>query len=318
MKERKNKLLKLGIFVALTSVILFLANKFLHSMAVAKNRLQGKVHKYYDWKFGKVHYTVHGSGKPLLLIHDLVPYYNSEEWKSIEEALSDNHTVYCVDLLGCGRSARPKLSYTHFMYVQLVTDFIKNVIGGKTDILTSGSSSSLAIMSNKYDASLIDKMILINPEDISTISKQHTLLKKVLKRIIEAPLIGTFIYNMCMMRENIDLAFTEKYLYNPFHRDCDLIDSFYESAHLDNSNGKYLFSSYIGGYLVSNVTHALKTATNDILILEGSDEPKAKEILSSYKCYCASVKTKSIQKTKHLPHLENPGKVVSSVEEFLS
>ena len=53
-----------------------------------------------------------------------------------------DHTVYTIDLLGFGRSEKPNLTYTNYLYVQLVTDFIQNIIGEKTDIIASNESIS--------------------------------------------------------------------------------------------------------------------------------------------------------------------------------
>ena len=45
-----------------------------------------------------------GSGKPLLLIHDLDPSSSAYEWNQLEQQLAKDFTVYSIDLPGCGRS----------------------------------------------------------------------------------------------------------------------------------------------------------------------------------------------------------------------
>ena len=92
---------------------------------------------YYEWKFGKIYYTKKGDGKPLLLIHDLTTSSSAYEWNKVIDKFSKTNTVYCLDLLGCGRSDKPNLTYTNYLYVQLLTDFIKHVIGDKTDIIAT-------------------------------------------------------------------------------------------------------------------------------------------------------------------------------------
>lgn len=72
-----------------------------------------------------------GSGSPVLLIHDMLPGACGYEWNRIEEELAMEHTVYTIDLLGCGRSEKPGMTYTNFVYVQVICDFIRNVIGEK-------------------------------------------------------------------------------------------------------------------------------------------------------------------------------------------
>ena len=68
------------------------------------------------------------------------------EWQSMIDELAEDHTVYTIDLPGCGRSQKEKMVYTNYLYVQAVNDFVKHVIKTKTDIITSGDTSSIAVM----------------------------------------------------------------------------------------------------------------------------------------------------------------------------
>ena len=79
-------------------------------------------------------------------VHDLTVYSSAYEWNKIIDKLAENHTVYALDLLGCGRSEKPKITYTNYLYVQLISDFIKNVIHEKTDVVASGFSSSFTLL----------------------------------------------------------------------------------------------------------------------------------------------------------------------------
>ena len=62
-----------------------------------------------------------GEGTPLLLVHDLNCASSNYEWKYVVDDLSKRHTVYAIDLLGCGHSDKPKMTYTNYLYVQLLT-----------------------------------------------------------------------------------------------------------------------------------------------------------------------------------------------------
>ena len=80
---------------------------------------------YFEWRFGNIYYTKKGTGSPILLIHDTLPGASGYEWSKIEDELAIDHTVYTVDLLGCGRSDKSSITYTNFVYVQMISDFIK-------------------------------------------------------------------------------------------------------------------------------------------------------------------------------------------------
>ena len=77
-----------------------------------------------------------------MLVHDLEPASSSYEWHEVRKRLAKNHTVYTIDLLGFGRSEKPNLTYTNYLYVQLLSDFIKSEIGHRTDILATGDAAS--------------------------------------------------------------------------------------------------------------------------------------------------------------------------------
>ncbi len=66
MKKGKHKLLTISILITLTSAAIFIINKLITASAVMKNLLHSREENYYNWRFGKVHYTMQGSGSPLL------------------------------------------------------------------------------------------------------------------------------------------------------------------------------------------------------------------------------------------------------------
>ena len=125
--------------------------------------------------------TKEGTGKPILLIHDLSAMQSEYEWNRIVSDLSKKNTVYTLDLLGCGKSDKPNFTYTNFLYVQLVTDFINNVIGEKADVIVTGNSCSFVLMACHNNDEIIDRILLINPPSISSISKVTSQTNKNVK-----------------------------------------------------------------------------------------------------------------------------------------
>ena len=117
-------------------------------------------------------------------------------------------------------------------------------------------------------------------------------------------------------RSNIELLFTEKLLYNPFHENHQDIDAFYEGAHRGKGDGKYLLSSLVGNYVNLNITHALKNVNNSIYILGGSAEEGIRETLALYTALNPSIETELISKAKHLPQLETPVEVLERIRIF--
>lgn len=187
MNKRKHKFSTPGILFTIAIGMIHLANKaIMASSSFYDVHPRSKNHYFYKWKFGKIFYTKQGSGKPLLLIHDLQTGLSNYEWNKIEADLTKNHEVYTLDLLGCGKSDKPKITYTNFLYVQLLCDFIKNVIGRKTDVIASGYSGSFSIMACRNDETLFRKILLINPPDfkeLNEIPSKNSALQKILLEI---------------------------------------------------------------------------------------------------------------------------------------
>ena len=119
------------------------------------------------------------------------------------ENLQKNHTVYTIDLLGFGRSEKPNLTYTNYLYVQLLSDFIKSEIGHRTDIVATGAAASLAVMACGNSPELFDRLILVNPESLLSCSMVPGKNAKLYKFILDLPIVGTLIYHIASSRQNI-------------------------------------------------------------------------------------------------------------------
>lgn len=310
--------IKTGIILTSVAVAtLHVINRCVNAAAIVKNLLSNNGGHFFEWRFGKVFYTKTGSGSPILLIHDLSPYASSFEWKDMVVKLAKDHTVYCVDLLGCGRSDKPNLTYTNYFYVQLINDFIEQVIGEKTDVAVTGFSSSFVVMACNSNPELFDKIIMVNPERISSLKSVPRKNSKVIKFIMDLPIIGTAIYNMFVSRDNLEYLFMEKYFYNPFLVSKKMLHVYYEAAHLGESGGKYLLSSLHGFYVNVNLEKALSEINNSIVILEGNKVASGKEIVDNYLKINASIEADYLENVKLYPQLENPEQLYEHMRVYL-
>lgn len=271
---------------------------------------------FYEWRFGNIYYTKCGSGSPLLLLHDISPLSSSYEWYELIQKLSKDHTVYAVDLLGCGRSDKPNLTYTNFLYVQMISDFIKQIIGGKTDVAASGLSGSSVLMACYSSPDLFNKIMLVNPESLTSLSRVPGNHSKIRKLILDFPVIGTAVYHLLTRRENIEYLFCERYFHNPFQVQKRYTDLYHESAHLGQSGGKYLLSSINGMYLNINVTKALSEINTSIFIVLGKYYEESKHIEKEYTQTNSSVETEYIENAKMLPQLETPDALYENMRIF--
>lgn len=306
------------IFTTLATISMHIYNRIISFTSKLKNLLKTDQGQFYEWKYGRIFYTKSGRGAPILLVHDLDPSSSSMEWSRISKQLAKSHAVYMIDLLGCGRSDKPNLTYTNYLYVQLMTDFIKNVICEKADIAATGSSCSFSIMSCNMDPEYYNKIILINPEKLTELAKIPGKRKNAIKFLMELPIIGTFIYNVIYRNSNIRSQFLETYFSKNHFIPEMFINTYYESAHDGNSKGKYLKSSIFANYTNINIIHALKKINNSIYMIGGEENKSIQDTFESYTNYNSSIETSLIKHSKYLPQLEMPDQLLNQMELFLN
>ena len=301
----------------LAAATMHIINRVEFSLSTVNNVLSNPDNKYYEWRFGKIRYTQKGSGTPLLLLHDLTAGSSSYEFCKIIDELAEKHEVYAVDLLGYGLSDKPIITYTSYLYVQSIIDFIKNVIGKKTDILAAGDSSSIAVMCAHNDGEVIDRIVLINPQSINQLNRIPSKRTKLLKLLIDTPVLGTFVYNMVTTKEAFRKLFAVKYFYNPGMISEGILDAYREASHQPDCNAKYTFASYMGRYMNTNIVHALKQIDHSIYIIYGTEKLDNQTTVDTYLSYNQSIEAFSISYTRQYPHLEKSKAVLDQLEIIL-
>ncbi len=297
------KLLNAGI---ISSALLFTTwgiNKLIFLRAGMKDMLFCENKHQYSWRFGNIFYTKKGSGSPLLLIHELKCTASADEWKSLINQLSKNHTIYALDLIGCGRSEKPKMTYTNYIYVQLINNFIKDVIGAKTDVITSGSSSNIAIMGCYSEPDLYRRIMMVNPSSMKDMAKYPKTNHKTLKYLVELPLIGTTIYNIANSHGTIFKEYKKKTLYPDIHTQKD-VDTMYESSHLGGPSARYLYASERSHFTNINMLHALKKLNHSMSIIGGKDLKDIEDTIKDYVAINPSIETELVDNCKQYPHIE--------------
>lgn len=250
------------VFFGTASVgVMHCINTFIYQDSKSSNIISGNDKKYYNSPLGHIYYQVKGTGSPLLLIHDLDVSASSYEWNNVIAALSKKHTVYAVDLPGCGNSDKSNQLYTNYLYVQVLTDFIKEIIKEKTDIITSGHSVSFTVMLTQ-DNPMINKIILVNPENIISSRKIYKNRNHLMKILFSTPVIGRFIYNIFVNKGNIEKKFYQKYYYNLHKISSDTIMAYYEASQKEKTKGKYLYCSLLCGFMNYNISSNLQKSSN--------------------------------------------------------
>ena len=132
------------------------------------------------------------------------------------------------------------------------------------------------------------------------------------------PLVGTLIFNISNTRQTYRNLFQNKYFYNPFAVRSSYVKNYYDASHYGKMTSKYLFASIAANYTGINTSRALKEINNSIYILSGEFDEDSRDIAADYQELNPSIEVSVINKTKHLPQLENPNAVINAMSIFFA
>ncbi len=306
----KHKLLTASILAFSTSSIIYSINQFIKYFATKS--LKNNEDKYldYDWRLGNIKYRKIGSGSPILLIHDLDSAFSSVEWDKIINILSKKYEVYTIDLIGCGLSEKPGITYTNFVYVQLIIDFIKAIIGKRTNVIVSHNSCPIVTMACKMDDSLFNKIIYVSPDETDEVMLVPSKLARSYKLLVASPIIGTLIYNIASAKSRLRKRLSKKIVKNNF----PFINNFYANSHM-GSSPKSLYSSIICNYTKINYKWALSSINNSIIIFTGNHNKNSS--FEDYKKLNPSIEIFKIDNALLYPHIENPLAFINELNSLI-
>lgn len=312
-----DKLKKTVVGFCAATALIHGVNQVIFRLATRKECLDKNNGKYYKTKFGNMFYKVKGQGDALLLIHDVGCECSGAEWNNVVDKLVKDHKVYVIDLLGCGRSDRPNMMYTTYAYVQILSNFIRDVIGKKVDVMATGSSVSIVMMLHGMSQELIGRLIAISPVYVGESQYEKiSFTEKLRNFLIQSPIYGTALYNLFVARNLIEEKFEEEFFANPKNIRRKYVDAYYEAAHLGGANGRYLYSSILNHYMYCNPLKALQKMDR-MMVIMGEGMPDCDKTIRQYRKNNASVQCEIIENTRKLPQLERPEEVLAVVRKFL-
>ncbi|MEO7002770.1 MAG: alpha/beta fold hydrolase, partial [Ktedonobacterales bacterium] len=200
---------------------------------------------------GAVHYTVKGQGEPLLLVHGVYAGASSYEYRNVFDLLAQRHRVYALDLLGFGLSERPSVVYTPQLYIELIEDFARQVVGAADHpitVIASSLGAAFTMQAAVERPQLFQRLVLIEPTGIETLARQSdTLLRRCWLGFLRAPLIGEGVYNLIVSRPSIRYFLQSQAYGNREAVSDDMVDHYYTAAH--QPGGRYAPASFVSGTL---------------------------------------------------------------------
>jgi pimeloyl-ACP methyl ester carboxylesterase len=294
--------------------------------------------QYWQWQGHNIYYVKAGENfqrPPLLLVHGFGA--STDHWRKNISELSKDFEVYAIDLLGYGRSAKPKVEYSGNLWRDQLNDFINQVIGRKAVLAGNslGGYASLCLVAQRPDAAA--GLVLLNsagpfsendesaePEALQSEIQppkqpQQNGFQKVFgdvaKFIFQQPVSQFLLFQYMRQRWVIRQTLEKVYLDKSAITD-QLVEDIYRPS---CDEGAFdVFASMFSTPQGEKVNILLKQLTCPLLILWGEADPwmNSRERSKQFRKYYPQL-TEYFLKAGHCPHDEVPDQVNSFLKDWV-
>lgn len=235
--------------------------------------LGGEAH-FYDWKHGRVFYKAAGQqhrGLPLLFVHGVGAGASSFMWRKNFDDLAQDFRVYALDLLGFGLSEKPSTApYSADLYVELISDFIREVTGSPVNIVASSVGGAYAIRVADEHSELVNAMILNAPTGADKLSNRPGMAGAAFYGLLQSPVLGTSFYNV-MASERSIRDYARRYLFYDSRRVTDrLVTNLYATSH--QPGAQHAMAAFLSGYLNTDSRAAFSRLHQDVVLVWGKQD----------------------------------------------
>ena len=277
----------------------------------------GGVARSFEWRGHRVAYTVSGSGSPVLLVHAIHAAAWGYEWRRVVGPLAREHTVYTIDLLGFGRSARPAVRYTPALYQALLLDFQRMVIGAPTALVASSLSAAYAIALGARDPGRFPALVLVAPTGLARLNQRRPRAADDLARLaVETPVAGTAIFNGMVTRGSLR-RFLERCYADRERVTEDLVDAYHAAAH--QPGAKHAPASFLSHQLDYDVREPLRRLASRTMIVWGERAREAPvEEVRAFLVARPDAEVVILENAGDLAHDERPAEFADVVTSFLA
>lgn len=205
--------------------------------------------RFFEWKHGRVFYKASGSddsAPPLVFIHGVGAGASSFMWRKNFDELARNFRVYAFDLLGFGFSDKPATaSYSADLYVELITDFIREVSGSPSNVIASSLGAAYAIRVADEHPELINAMILNGPTGSD--NRRPGMAGAAFYGLLQSPVLGTSFYNVMASERSIKDFARDNLFYDHRRVTNRLVANLYATSH--QPGAQHAIAAFLSGYL---------------------------------------------------------------------
>lgn len=271
--------------------------------------------RIWRWNGYLIQYTVAGQeGSAIVLVHGFGAFW--EHYRDNINCIAEGgNRVWAITLLGFGRSEKPNVVYTEFMWAELLRDFIIEVVGEQVHLVgNSIGGYFVAIVAGLWPA-LVKSVVLLNSAG-NIIPEYSSVPSYEERRISGAAWLGARLL-LVYLKLSIRNIVKKCYPNNADRADDWLIN---EMTRASCDPGVVLVLESIFSFNLSIPLNYLLKGFEErrLLVIQGINDPlrDSKSMLAMLRQHCKGIVIKEVD-SGHCPHDEQPEKVNSIIREWV-
>jgi pimeloyl-ACP methyl ester carboxylesterase len=226
--------------------------------------------KRYSWRDGEISYAVRGTGTPLLLLHGIYASACGYEMRRVFAPFAERYRVYCPDLIGFGLSDRPALDYTPGIFMQMLRDFVQDVVGRSCIVVASSLTAAYVIQLAFDHPGLFRRLILVLPTGLEQlVDRVPTRAKMAGYAALKSHIVGEAAFNALVSKPSLRYYLETQSYFNPSAVTDEMVEYYHVAAH--QKNARYAPAAFVAQQLNWPVRHPFANLTQPTLVVWGAN-----------------------------------------------
>lgn len=227
----------------------------------------------YTWKHGQVFYRHAGAEEapPVLFVHSIGAGARSFMWRRNFLPLARDFRTYAVDLLGFGYSDKPAAApYSSDLYVELLSDFLREVVGRPAALVAHGLSAAFAARVADEHAELVRSLVLVSPTGADNLSAPPGMTGAAFYGLLHSPVLGTSFYNAVTSERSVRDYARSHLFYEKRFATPRLVAHYYAVSHLPGA--QHAATAFLSGYFNTDIREPFARLRQPITLVWGRQD----------------------------------------------
>ncbi len=312
----------LGALAGLTSAAA-LVNRSLRSGPLPVDRIGG-VRRAWTWRSYEIFVTELGPEEPqagslpILLVHGIYAGASSFEFRKLAPLLARRHRVVALDLLGCGLSEMPELTYSAELFVEQIVDALGEFFDGPMLLVGSSLGAAFAARAAVRCPDRVAALALICPTGLAgVLDGDPKPAQRVAGTIFRSPIAGESAWNALAAKPTLRWflefqSYADKASVTP-----EVVDNYYALTH--QLGARFVPSYFVGGALNVDLAQDLPFVEAPVLVLWGERASRTNPVRNAqeYARLAPRGSVATFADSGLLPHEEEPQATADTIERFL-